>query len=63
MYGGGKGIAGDRYDYAFCANVKATDVTINYPVNAELKPSNYNETNDNGSYKYDCITGAVYGGG
>ena len=63
VYGGGKGIAGDRYDYAFCANVKATDVTIDYPANAELKPSNYNETNDNGSYKYDCITGAVYGGG
>jgi hypothetical protein len=63
VYGGGKGIAGDRYDYAFCANVKATNVTIDYPSDNVAIPSNYKETNSDGSYKHECITGAVYGGG
>ena len=30
VFGGGKGLAGDRYDMAFCANVKNTNVTIEY---------------------------------
>ena len=64
VYGGSKGKAGDRYDMAFCGNVKATNITINYPSSNGAKPTNYNDTNtDDGSYKYDCIAGAVYGGG
>ena len=30
VYGGGKGLAGDRYLNAFCANVNNTEVNINY---------------------------------
>ena len=62
IYGGGKGIVGDRYDMAFCANVGSTEITINYPEENEARPENYNEQ-DGGKYKYDCVAGAVYGGG
>ena len=31
VYGGGKGIAGDRYSTIFCANVYATEVNIDLP--------------------------------
>ena len=62
IYGGGKGLAGDRYDYAFCANVKNTNVTIEYPSNNGATPENY-KTKDGDTYTYDCIAGAVYGGG
>ena len=63
IYGGSKGKAGDRYDMAFCGNVKATNITINYPSDNGALPTNYKEKNSDGSYKYDCIAGAVYGGG
>ena len=62
IYGGGKGIVGDRYDMAFCANVGSTEITINYPEENEATPANYNDKAD-GKYKYDCVSGAVYGGG
>ena len=62
VYGGGKGIAGDRYNYAFCANVKDTKVTINYPSSNGATPANYKaKTGD--AYTHDCVAGAVYGGG
>ena len=57
IYGGSKGKAGDRYDMAFCGNVKATNITIDYPSDNGAKPENYKDQ------KYDCIAGAVYGGG
>lgn len=63
IYGGSKGKAGDRYDMAFCGNVKATNITIDYPSDNGAKPENYKDQNNDGSYKYDCIAGAVYGGG
>ena len=62
VYGGGKGLAGDRYDYAFCANVKETHVTINYPANNGATPANYKDKSGN-AYTHDCVAGAVYGGG
>ena len=64
IYGGGKGIAGDRYDMAFCANVGSSEIIIEYPSDNAATPENYNPTdNNNDKYPYDCITGAVYGGG
>ena len=51
--GGGKGIAGDFNNYVFCANVGSSEVTINYPSNAD--PQTYEASGD-------CIAGAVYGG-
>ena len=62
IYGGGKGVAGDRYDYAFCANVKATEVTIEYPASNGATPENYTAKSGD-TYTNDCITGSVYGGG
>ena len=62
VYGGGKGLAGDRHDYAFCANVKETHVTINYPANNGATPANYKDKSGN-AYTHDCVAGAVYGGG
>ena len=66
IYGGSKGVAGDRYDMAFCANVKNTIVSIHYnPSTAE--PGNYKDyTGDHMrdyTYSYNCIAGSVYGGG
>ena len=58
VFGAGKGAVGSRYDYAFCANVKATDVTINYPANNGASPDTYKDDKS-----LDCITGSVYGGG
>ena len=62
VFGGGKGKAGSRYDYAFCANVKATKVNIEYPVDNSATPANYKDKTGD-TYDYDCITGSVYGGG
>ena len=59
VYGGGKGKVGPRYDYAFCANVKATDVTIDIKqASKEANPDNYKVNK-----ALPCITGSVYGGG
>ena len=78
VYGGGKGIAGDRYVMAHCANSNNTEVIINYP-NNNATPDNYKPTYS-GSIDYEtafyskwsdwitygalgCLPGAVYGGG
>ena len=78
VYGGGKGIAGDRYVMAHCANSNNTEVIINYP-NNNVTPENYKPTYS-GSIDYEtafyskwsewtgfgslgCLPGAVYGGG
>ena len=66
IYGGSKGIPeNDRYRTAFSANVKETEVTVNYTTSSAT-PSNY-KTGVSASTKsadeYDCIAGSVYGGG
>ena len=65
VYGGSKGVAGDRYDYAYCANVKNTNVTVN--ITGDATPSNYKDKTgtkiSNYVYSKACITGSVYGGG
>ena len=61
VYGGGKGIAGDRYKMGFCANVGSSEVTIDY-TSSDATPANYKEETSSGIYTYDCITGSVYGG-
>ena len=78
VYGGGRGIAGDRYVMADCANSNNTVVIINYP-NNNVTPENYKPTYS-GSIDYEtafyskwsewtgfgslgCLPGAVYGGG
>ena len=58
IYGGGKGIAADRYVEAHYANVNNTVVTVN--ISSEATAANYKENGLNG---YACITGALYGGG
>ena len=55
VFGAGKGIAGPRYDYAFCANVKNSIVEINLPTISD--PSTYKKDGSS------CITGSVYAGG
>jgi hypothetical protein len=62
IYGGGKGLVGDRYDYAFCANVNDAHVNISYPSDNGATPENY-KTKESDTYTYDCVSGAVYGGG
>ena len=65
VYGGSKGVAGDRYTYGYCANVKETSVTVNYP-NSSARPENYKSNvtfSAKGDNDYDCIAGSVYGGG
>ena len=54
VFGAGRGKAGDRYEMAFCSNVRVSEVNINIPT-----------TSDPSTYKKDlssCITGSVYGG-
>ena len=51
VYGGGKGIAGDRYVMAHCANSNNTVVIINYP-NNNATPENYKPTYS-GSIDYE----------
>jgi hypothetical protein len=60
VFGGGRGITGDRYDMAFCANVNNTFVEISYTDNTAT-PSNY-KTMTSGVYP-GCVCGSVYGGG
>ena len=64
VYGGGKGIAGDRYEMAFLNNVGSTEVTIEYPMNNGATPENYKDDKNpkDGNYDFDCITGSVYAG-
>lgn len=65
VYGGSKGVPGDRYTYGYCANVKETSVTVNYP-NSSARPENYKSNvtfSAKGDNDYDCIAGSVYGGG
>ena len=63
VYGGSKGVAGDRYEMAFLANAKETEVKINY-TNSSATPENYKTGADaNNKGTYDCIAGSVYGGG
>ena len=78
VYGGGKGIAGDRYVMAHCANTNNTVVIIDYP-NNNVTPENYKPTYS-GNIDYEtsfyskwsewtgfgsvgCLSGALYGGG
>ena len=57
LYGGGKGLVGNRYVMAHCANVNEAIVNINYPASNDATPANYKDLDK------QCITGAVYGGG
>lgn len=74
VYGGGKGLAGNRYDMAFCANADNTKVTVTYPESNTATPSNYmpsvwvsafyEKASDWTDYgNLGCIAGALYGGG
>lgn len=56
VFGGGKGLAGDRYAMAFCNNVNNTEVIINIS-SSEATPENYKNRLD-----YPCLPGSVYGG-
>ena len=60
VFGGSKGFAGDRYEYAFCANVKDANITVDYTGDNVATVDDY----ASGAYlTKECITGAVYGGG
>lgn len=63
VYGGSKGVAGDRYTYGYCANVKETSVTVNY-LSSSAMPANYkSDVTFSAKGDNDCIAGSVYGGG
>ena len=57
VYGGGKGLAGDRYIYANCANVNNSTVLINYSSTPNPPVATDEESSE------ACIAGSVYGGG
>ena len=59
VYGGGKGLAGNRYDMVFCANVGSAEININYK-DSTATPNNYMYMDN---VDVDCVAGAVYGGG
>ena len=61
IYGGSKGMAGDRYEMAFCGNVGSSNIVIDYP-DDNVTPDNYMNMTDD-KYDHGCIVGAVYGGG
>lgn len=61
IYGGSKGLVGDRYVMAHCANVNKAVVNIAYPNDNTVTPDNYLSEPISGSV--ECIAGAVYGGG
>ena len=74
VYGGGKGVAGDRFDYASCANVHNTDVKIQYASTPDADDVvQLYDSPDEGEYNkdrvmkdaisYSWIAGSVYGGG
>ena len=71
VYGGGHGIAGDRYDLAFCANANNTVVSVD--ITSDANPTTYKpndwvygflpKANDWTNYgTLACIAGSVYGG-
>ena len=79
VYGGGHGIAGDRYDLAFCANANNTVVTVNYATTNAATPDTY-KPSYTGDIDYEyafyakasdwqtygalgCLSGSLYGGG
>ena len=76
VFGGGMGIAGDRYEYAACANVSETHVNINYPTTPDddkidiLKSEEWDKEKGKVKDKYSLnlrndlsgIAGSVYGG-
>ena len=73
VYGGGHGIAGDRYDMAFCANADSTSVIVNY-TSTDAIPTNYAPSDWQSAFyptaadwatygTRGCIAGSVYGGG
>ena len=71
VFGGGHGIAGDRYDLAFCANANNTVVSVD--ITSDANPTTYKpndwvygflpKANDWTNYgTLACIAGSVYGG-
>ena len=71
VFGGGHGIAGDRYDFAFCANANNTVVSVD--ITSDANPTTYKpndwvygflpKANDWTNYgTLACIAGSVYGG-
>jgi hypothetical protein len=77
IYGGGKGIAGDRYEMGFCGNVRNSEVTINVPTPTKENIEIFNRKTEQDPKwtlrlkKLDSVTedklpgiaGSVYGGG
>ena len=75
IYGGGKGIAGDRYEMGFCGNVRNSEVTIDVPTPTNDQIEIFDRTGSNKwtlrLKKLDSVTedklpgiaGSVYGGG
>ncbi len=77
IYGGGKGIAGDRYGMAFCGNVRNSEVTIDVPTPTNDQIEIFDRTpsgekrkwtlrlkklNTDTEDKLPGIAGSVYGG-
>ena len=58
VYGGARGIAGDRYETANLAYVKETEVEIDYPTTVDISSSDIE--ND---FSTQCVTGSVHGSG
>ena len=71
VYGASKGIVGNRYDMAFSANVKNTDVKVHYATTPAEGDIDVIEKWEDGKSKYSLrlnlekagIAGSVYGGG
>ena len=78
IYGGGKGIAGDRYEMGFCGNVRNSEVTIDVPTPTNDQIEIFDRTPSGEKRKWtlrlkklDSVTedklpgiaGSVYGGG
>lgn len=61
VFAAGEGLAGDRYEMAFSANVKNANLTIDYPSDHGATPSNYKDKTGD-VYDYGCIVGAAHGG-
>ena len=63
IYGGGKGIAGDRYVVAHIANVKETHITIDITPKDGKDPEDYKKSGFETDPDVFVIAGSVYGGG
>ena len=63
VYGGGKGIAGERFSTALIANVKEARVTINYSTTPSTNETSYSSNIDLSEPENNYIAGSVYGGG